>query len=62
MENKIYPREKYISKIRTFYDSDIVKVVIGIRRSGKNSILKEIISGLESRNLSEILKLYETCL
>ena len=36
MENKIYLREKYISKIRPFYDSDIVKAVIGIRRSGKN--------------------------
>ena len=53
MKNKIYHREKYLSKIRPFYDSDIVKVIIGIRRSGKTSILKAIISELESRNLSE---------
>lgn len=53
MENKIYPREKYLSKIRPFYDSDIVKVITGIRRSGKSSILKSIISELESRNLSD---------
>ena len=53
MKNKIYPREKYLSKIRPFYDSDIVKVITGIRRSGKTSILKVIISELESRNLSE---------
>lgn len=53
MKNKIYPREKYLSKIRPFYDSDIVKVITGIRRSGKTSILKAIISELESRNLSE---------
>ena len=53
MKNKIYPREKYLSKIRPFYDSDIVKVITGIRRSGKSSILKSIISELESRNLSD---------
>ncbi len=53
MKNKIYPREKYLSKIRPFYDSDLVKVITGIRRSGKTSILKAIISELESRNLSK---------
>ncbi len=53
MKNKIYHREKYLSKIRPFYDSDIVKVITGIRRSGKTSILKAIISELKSRNLSE---------
>lgn len=52
MKNKIYPREKYLSKIRPFYDSDIVKVIIGIRRSGKSFILKSVIKELESRNLS----------
>jgi len=52
MKNKIFPREKYLSKIRPFYDSDIVKVITGIRRSGKSSILKSIISELELRNLS----------
>ncbi len=52
MKNKIYPREKYLSKIRPFYDSDIVKVITGIRRSGKSFILKSVIKELESRNLS----------
>lgn len=62
MEKKIYPREKYISKIGPFYDGDIVKVIKGIKRSGKTSILKSIISELESRILSERLKVCETCL
>ncbi len=53
MKNRIYPREKYLSKIRPFYDSDIVKVITGIRRSGKSSILKSIISELEKRNLND---------
>lgn len=53
MENKIYPREKYLSKIRPFYDSDIVKVITGIRRAGKSSILKSIIKELENKGLSD---------
>lgn len=53
MKKRIYPREKYLSKIRPFYDSDIVKVITGIRRSGKSSILKSIIDELESRNLTD---------
>ena len=31
---KVYPREKYLSKIRPFFDSDIIKVITGIRRCG----------------------------
>lgn len=53
MENKIYPREKYLARIRPFYDSDIVKVITGIRRSGKSSILKLIIDELGTRGLSD---------
>ena len=52
MNSKIYPREKYLSKIRPFYDSDIVKVITGIRRCGKSSILISIINELEKRNLT----------
>ena len=28
---KVYPREKYISRIRPFFDSDVIKVITGIR-------------------------------
>lgn len=35
-------REKYINEIKEFYDSDLVKVITGIRRSGKSVILEEI--------------------
>ena len=41
---KVYPREKYLSKIRPFFDSDIIKVITGIRRCGKSFILKGIIN------------------
>ena len=45
----VYPREKYISKIRPFFDSDIIKVITGIRRCGKSFIIngKGIIYGKE---------------
>ncbi len=37
-------REKYLAKIRPFYDSDLVKVITGIRRCGKSVILNQIMS------------------
>lgn len=35
-------REHYISQIRQFYDSDLIKVITGIRRCGKSVILEQI--------------------
>ena len=35
-------REKYITPIREFYDSDLIKIITGIRRCGKSVILREI--------------------
>ena len=46
IHNKIYPREKYLAKIRPFYNSDIIKVITGIRRCGKSCILQSIIQEL----------------
>ena len=42
----IYPREKYIKRIRPFFDVDIVKVITGIRRCGKSYLMKSIIKEL----------------
>ena len=52
MFNNVYPREKYLKKIRPFYDSDIIKVITGIRRCGKSFILKA------ADNLSSHLSLF----
>ena len=35
-------RELYLSRIRPFYESDLIKILIGIRRCGKSVILKQI--------------------
>ena len=40
---KLFKRENYLSKIRSFYNSnDLIKVITGIRRCGKSSILEMI--------------------
>lgn len=35
-------RTKYLNAIRPFYNSDLIKILIGIRRSGKSIILSQI--------------------
>ncbi len=42
-------REKYLSKIREFYDSDLIKVITGVRRCGKSVILESIINEIKER-------------
>lgn len=42
-------REHYIEKIREFYDSDLIKIITGIRRSGKSIIMEQIISEIREK-------------
>lgn len=35
-------REHYLKQIRAFYDSDLIKIITGIRRCGKSVLLKQI--------------------
>ena len=44
-------REQYLKKIRGFYDSDLIKIITGIRRSGKSVILETIMN--EIRNTTD---------
>ena len=46
-------REKYLSKIRPFYDVDLIKVITGIRRCGKSVILNQIIDELKNNGIEE---------
>lgn len=46
-------REKYLSKIRPFYNVDLIKVITGIRRCGKSVILNQIIDELKNNGVKE---------
>lgn len=46
-------REKYLSKIRDFYHSDLVKILVGIRRCGKSVMLEQIIEELKKDNIDD---------
>ena len=46
-------RETYLSRIRGFYKSDLVKILVGIRRCGKSVILKQIVDELKEMKVSE---------
>ncbi len=35
-------REKYLSEIRSFYDSDLIKIITGVRRCGKSVVMEQI--------------------
>lgn len=42
LEAIMIKREKYIAPIREFYDSDLIKIITGIRRCGKSVVLQQI--------------------
>lgn len=45
-------REKYLKDIRPFYDEDLIKIITGIRRSGKSTLLGQILEELHE-NISD---------
>ena len=46
-------REKYLKKIRPFYEQDLIKVITGIRRCGKSVILNQIMDELKENGIDE---------
>ena len=46
-------RERYLKLIRPFYEQELIKVLIGIRRSGKSVILKQIMDELKENNVDD---------
>lgn len=58
MFDDVYPREKYLSKLRPFYHSDVIKVITGIRRCGKSFLLKAVLNELEKDGISPARIIY----
>lgn len=51
---ELFRREQYLSKIRGFYhDTDIIKVITGVRRCGKSSLMEMIRDELISEGVNE---------
>lgn len=51
-------RRKYLDKINDYIDSPMIKVIKGIRRSGKIEILKMIIEEIKTRGIEEEQVIY----
>lgn len=51
-------REMYLRQIRPFYDSDIIKVITGVRRAGKSVILESIRDELAERKINADQMIY----
>lgn len=43
-------REHYIEQIREFYDSDLIKIITGIRRCGKSVILEQVMNEVKMKS------------
>lgn len=50
---KVIKREKYLSRIRGFYNSDLIKILVGIRRCGKSVILNQIIDEIKENGCDD---------
>lgn len=58
MSKNPYVRKTYLSKIGNLIGKDLVKVITGMRRTGKSTIMDQIVSGLVAEGIpeSDILK------
>ena len=52
-------RAHYIKKIREFYDSDLIKIITGIRRCGKSVILNQVIAEIKKKSKNVIYLNFE---
>lgn len=51
--DKLYIREKYLNKLRGFYDDvDMIKVITGVRRCGKSSLMNMVCNEIKEKGVS----------
>ncbi|NLW41857.1 MAG: ATP-binding protein [Tissierellia bacterium] len=54
----MYKREKYLKKLIDFKDTDFIKVITGVRRSGKSILLKQYIDYLKELGIKDEFIIY----
>jgi len=47
-------REKYLNDIRPYYDTNLIKVIVGVRRSGKSILIKQIVEEIKLKSINII--------
>lgn len=52
-------REHYLAQIRPFYDSDLIKIITGIRRCGKSVIMQQVRDEIQARSSNIIYLEFE---
>ncbi len=52
-------REHYINQVRPFYESDLIKIITGIRRCGKSVILSQIMDEIKEKHDNVIFLNFE---
>ena len=46
-------RTFYLDKLKNLYDSELIKVITGIRRCGKSILLKQIMEELKDKKIKD---------
>lgn len=51
-------RELYLERIRPFYDSEMIKVITGIRRCGKSTLMQQMMDEIKQQGISDDHMIY----
>ena len=54
-------RSQYLDKLISVQDMEVIKVVTGIRRCGKSSLLKLMMAHLREQGVMEVPVTFATC-
>lgn len=50
---KLHKREVYLNQLKAFQDKDLIKVMTGIRRCGKSTLMKLMVQHLKETGIND---------